>query len=336
MQPVSPAPYQYIGTTRRTYESLAAHLHGSVFYLAKMCKNILMGLASLSLPIAYLVTKNPNSVNGAIKEAKRRFKNARHDGRTVYLCLRNAATDGCWNQLPLQFPRGGASELTHNLGLLLDEANIRVIFNEKIDRLHLHRDEDVIRVELSEQTISSKRVLLTSGSAVTEFVDGDKSHLVPLQTWTSQNRCLIIEDADPSDLSYAHCTGHPILGMVFEATPYAQPKTPLGKRCRVILVYLHSGYKSDARTNDEIMRKLLAWGVVGKSARLLKAYQMDHANPTKTRKSLRDIELQSAPFLKALWSTNLSDSIAENTARWTAPLKPWKPLQNQRYKMQRR
>ena len=331
MQPVSPTPYQYVGTTRYNYESTASYLHGAALHLAKMGRNIVGALTSPLLSIAYLVARNTKAATEALRKAQRRLKSAHHYGRLAGKSLRNAVVDGFWNSLPLQFPKGGAPELIHNLRVLLEEANIPVFFNEQIDRLHLYRDEGLIRLQLSKQTLTSKQVLMTSGSAIPEFLDGNQAHHFPLQTWTSLNRCLIIEEASPPDFSYVHCTYHPIIDMAYEATAYVQPKATRAKHYRVILTLLRSNYKPNERTIDEIMHQLAAWGVVGQSARLVKVYSLDHTNPMMTREAMRDLERRFAPFLKTLSSTNLSHGIAQNTARWASALDPWKPPRHHRH-----
>ena len=80
MQPVSPAPYQYVGTTRHNYESTVSFLHGTAFHLAKMGRNILGALTSPLLSIAYLVTRNTKAATEALREAQRRLKSVHHYG----------------------------------------------------------------------------------------------------------------------------------------------------------------------------------------------------------------------------------------------------------------
>jgi hypothetical protein len=212
----------------------------------------------------------------------------------------------------IEYPVGGTVELIDRIMEKLRERNVEIRLSSRVETIERTEDNS-IRVSWNGQESVVSSVSMTRHQRVSRLIANRREVDVEYLPFTYTSIHFLISSTSASESTFILAKRDPIVNLVSDLTSYT-PQLPAGKR--LIVVRLHGAMDKDETEAKRIFAHLHKGGYIPTDASMddfaFNIYQQGRMTP----ESLENIAKAFGEKLRVFRSTNFSNSIGDEIARW--------------------
>lgn len=213
----------------------------------------------------------------------------------------------------IEYPVGGTVELMDRIMELLRQRGVEIRMNARVAAIERLAD-DAVKVSWTGGESVVKSLSMTRHQSISRLVANGHSVEVEYLPYTYTSVHFLVSTENPLKAAFILAKRDPVVNLVSDLTAYTKG-VPEGKR--LVVVRLHRAGEKDSKAAMEIFAQLKKGGYIPADSTMdefaFSAYDQGRMTP----KSLENISAAFGDTLRVFRSTNFSNSIGEEVARWS-------------------
>lgn len=212
----------------------------------------------------------------------------------------------------IEYPVGGTIELMDRIMGKLRDCGVEIRLNSRVEELERMSD-DSIKVAWNGGKAVVRSVSMTRHQRVSRLIANGCELDIEYLPFTYTSLHFLIKSGVVPESTFIMAKRDPIVNLLSDLTPYT-PGLPAGKR--LVVVRLHRVGAKDAEEAASIFAHLKKGGYLPADAEMEDFAFNIYDQGRMTPKSLENISAAFGDALRVFRSTNFSNSIGEEIARW--------------------
>lgn len=212
----------------------------------------------------------------------------------------------------IEYPVGGTLELMDCIMEKLRACSVEIRLNSRVEAIE-RLDDGTLRVSWAGVESIVPSVSMTRHQNIARFTARGRDVKVDYLPFTYTPVHFMVTTSRPLRAAFMMAKRDPIVNLVSDLTAYT-PGLPEGKR--LVVVRLHRAGAKDAREAAEVFAHLKKGGYLPDDSTMDGFEFSTYDQGRMTTESLADIASAFGDTLRVFRSTNFSNSIGEEVARW--------------------
>ena len=249
-------------------------------------------------------------LEGALNEKKREIL------PKIFGAVKDALSE---SRQPSYYVKGGAPEMLRKVKEILLASDVEVEYSAPIERIHIDKATQTVKVSVGERKFLSKAIFFTHGSRISNLTGS--SGPIPIQEKIHQRPAvhLLVRDESPSSMYECIFTADPLVKYVHDVTRFTRESAELAGRKKLFVLALHKDIQRSEGIYSAIFEKLKRAGMVGKNAVLENPHWWDAFLPSLDDADLQKLKAEFGSQVEFLKTENFGSQVeflkTENFAR---------------------